>query len=155
MRRLAGMVPSAVVPFVHKDNPDEKPPHREMVTASPPRLSNPKLDLAIRDYAPGAEVVVDGLVYGSAGVNPELAAPAAADAVAEVQSLKWFWECSHCGAADTTRLFPERSQPAARPWRARTHADSSSPLGLRSIRGRSRTLRSSRCVSWNPSPSAS
>nr|WP_246748148.1 DEAD/DEAH box helicase [Methylobacterium sp. SD274] len=101
--------PTAVVPFVHKDDPDEEAApqgdgNRFRRRGYPTR----NLDLAIRDYAPGAEVVVDGLVYASAGVTLNWQRPAAANAVAEVQSLKWFWECGHCGTADTTRLFPEQ-----------------------------------------------
>ncbi|WP_449410484.1 DEAD/DEAH box helicase [Methylobacterium komagatae] len=108
--------PSAVVPFMHREDPDEEAglqgdSDRFRRRGYPTR----NLDLAIRDYAPGAEVVVDGLVYGSAGVTLNWQRPAAADAVAEVQSLKWFWECGHCGAADTTRLRPEQCVACSRP----------------------------------------
>ncbi|GJE10075.1 DEAD/DEAH box helicase [Methylobacterium longum] len=103
--------PSAVVPFVHKDDPDDEAvPQGDRDSDRFRRRGYPtrNLDLAIRDYAPGAEVVVDGLVYGSAGVTLNWQRPAAAAKVAEVQSIKWFWQCTHCAAADTTRLFPER-----------------------------------------------
>lgn len=103
--------PTAVVPFVNKDEPD-----RDEGTGSQGSDDNRfrrrdyptrNLDVAIRDYAPGAEVVVDGLVYRSAGVTLNWKRPAGENAVNEIQSLKWFWQCRDCGAADTTRLMPE------------------------------------------------
>jgi hypothetical protein len=33
--------------------------------------------------------------------------PAGESEVNEIQSLKWFWECSHCGSAGTSILHPE------------------------------------------------
>ncbi|MFJ5486145.1 DEAD/DEAH box helicase [Hansschlegelia beijingensis] len=61
------------------------------------------LDLAIRDYAPGSEVVLDGLVHTSAGVTLNWKRPATEENLAEIQSLKQFWRCSECGAADVER----------------------------------------------------
>lgn len=61
------------------------------------------LDLAIRDYAPGSEVVLDGLVHKSAGVTLNWKRPASEQNVAEVQSLRRFWRCAACGAGDTAR----------------------------------------------------
>ncbi len=61
------------------------------------------LDLAIRDYAPGSEVVLDGLVHKSAGVTLNWKRPASEENVAEVQSLRHFWRCAACGASDTKR----------------------------------------------------
>lgn len=57
------------------------------------------LDLAIRDYAPGAEVVVDGLVYTSAGVTLNWKKPATDESVRELQSLRTQWSCPECGAS--------------------------------------------------------
>jgi len=69
------------------------------------RLSGPQrsLDLAIRDYAPGSEVVLDGLVHRSAGVLLNWKRPATEEKVREVQSLKYHWTCGGCGASETTR----------------------------------------------------
>lgn len=61
------------------------------------------LDLAIRDYAPGSEVVLDGLVHRSAGVTLNWKRPANEENVAEVQSLRMLWRCEACGASDTKR----------------------------------------------------
>lgn len=64
------------------------------------------LDLAIRDYAPGSEVVLDGLVHKSAGVTLNWKRPASEESVAEVQSLRHLWRCAACGASDTKRGGP-------------------------------------------------
>lgn len=99
--------PTSVVPFIHADEPDAHAAVSDDGSRSHRRgYPTRNLDLAIRDYAPGAEVVVDGLVYRSAGVTLNWKRPAAADAVGEVQSLKWFWACRSCGTADTTHLRP-------------------------------------------------
>lgn len=70
------------------------------------------LDLAIRDYAPGSEVVLDGLVYKSAGVTLNWKRPASEEHVAEIQSLRFFWRCETCGASDVTRGRPPDFCPA-------------------------------------------
>jgi superfamily II DNA/RNA helicase len=62
-----------------------------------------QLDLAIRDYAPGAEVVLDGLVYKSEGVTLNWKRPASVEGVKEVQGLLNQWSCTRCGAADIER----------------------------------------------------
>jgi DEAD/DEAH box helicase domain-containing protein len=72
---------------------------RQFRTVGPQR----SLDLAIRDYAPGSEVVLDGLVYRSAGVTLNWKRPANEDNVAEVQSLRFPWRCVACGASDIKR----------------------------------------------------
>jgi hypothetical protein len=61
------------------------------------------LDLAIRDYAPGSEVVLDGLVHKSAGVTLNWKRPSTEENLAEIQSLRHFWHCAECGASDTRR----------------------------------------------------
>lgn len=72
---------------------------RQFRTIGPQR----SLDLAIRDYAPGSEVVLDGLVYKSAGVTLNWKRPANEENVAEVQSLRYLWRCAECGASDIKR----------------------------------------------------
>jgi len=118
--------PTAVVPFVNtdKEDDDEAPGGSDRGENRFRRRSFPtrNLDVAIRDYAPGAEVVVDGLVHKSAGVTLNWRRPAGADNVAEIQSLKWFWQCSRCGAADVARIRPE------------TCAACASPLGSEDVR---------------------
>jgi DEAD/DEAH box helicase domain-containing protein len=52
---------------------------------------------ALREYAPGAEIVLDGLVYRSAGITLNWHIPASAADVREVQAIKIAWWCSRCG----------------------------------------------------------
>ena len=81
---------------------------RQFRTVGPQR----SLDLAIRDYAPGSEVVLDGLVYKSAGVTLNWKRPANEENVAEVQSLRYLWRCAACGASDIKRGGPPDCCPA-------------------------------------------
>ncbi len=53
------------------------------------------LDIAIRDYAPGSELVVDGLVYRSDGFLPAWANPLELQGVEDLRTL---WSCDDCGA---------------------------------------------------------
>ena len=53
---------------------------------------------AIRDYAPGADVVIDGRVHRSDGVTLNWRLPPDADDVREIQSIRSAWRCRRCGA---------------------------------------------------------
>lgn len=99
--------PTGVVPFVN----DDKPPadaRDDADDSSQRRRSFPTrtLDIAIRDYAPGSEVVVDGLVYRSAGVTLNWLRPVDDVDAREIQSMKTFWSCGECGAADCVHVAP-------------------------------------------------
>lgn len=59
---------------------------------------------ALREYAPGAAVVIDGLVYESAGITLNWHAPASIDQVNELQNIRQAWRCGHCGASGTSVL---------------------------------------------------
>ena len=67
------------------------------------RHDGPKrpIDIAIREYAPGGEVVIDGLVYRSGGVTLNWQRPASDQGAREVQALRWIVRCARCGAFDT------------------------------------------------------
>lgn len=97
--------PTAVVQFIHKDEPD-----RDEVAAeegSPFRrrfFASRNLDQAMRDYAPGADVVIDGLVYRSAGITLNWKRPAGDNDARDIQSLGFVWHCRQCGAAGTLRV---------------------------------------------------
>jgi hypothetical protein len=52
-------------------------------------------DVAIREYAPGAELVIDGLVYRSEGVRPAWGGGADAS---HLEDLREHWSCCACGA---------------------------------------------------------
>lgn len=53
----------------------------------------------IREYAPGAELVIDGLVYKSSGITLNWHAPASETELKEAQLFKFAWRCKECGAA--------------------------------------------------------
>ena len=55
----------------------------------------------LREYAPGAELVMDGLVYKSSGITLNWHAPASAENVKELQLFKKAWHCNKCGASST------------------------------------------------------
>lgn len=59
---------------------------------------------ALREYAPGAEVVIDGLVYRSAGITLNWHVPASVQAVSEIQNIREAWRCRSCGASGTTGM---------------------------------------------------
>ena len=65
------------------------------------------LPIAIRDYAPGTDTVLDGRVYRSGGVTLNWHIPASQDGPSEVQSLRWMWRCRVCGSNGTRPTRPE------------------------------------------------
>ncbi len=68
------------------------------------------LSVAIRDYAPGSEVVLDGRVYKSGGVILNWHSPASADQVKEIQSLLWAWRCNSCGTSGVSMSMPKHCE---------------------------------------------
>ncbi len=100
--------------------------------------------VAIREYAPGAEVVIDGLVWTSAGVTLNWQRPAHEEGVREIQSIRYAWTCRECGESDCGReeadsclgcgsdaLERQRFlEPAGFrvDWRAQPHADTNVPV---------------------------
>jgi len=60
---------------------------------------------ALREYAPGSEVVLDGLVYRSAGITLNWHIPADQTNAREIQSIRFAWRCSHCGASGSSHSF--------------------------------------------------
>lgn len=65
------------------------------------RRELPSRDLmtALREYAPGSEVVMDGLVYRSAGITLNWHIPADQAEAREVQNIRFAWRCTKCGAS--------------------------------------------------------
>lgn len=57
---------------------------------------------ALREYAPGSEVVMDGLMYRSAGITLNWHIPATQQDASEIQGIKFAWRCHHCGASGST-----------------------------------------------------
>ena len=65
-------------------------------------LASRDLTTALREYAPGAELVMDGLVYKSAGITLNWHVPASQQDARETQALRWAWRCRSCGASGST-----------------------------------------------------
>jgi len=65
-------------------------------------LASRDLVTALREYAPGSEIVMDGLVYRSAGITLNWHIPATQEDARETQAIKFAWRCRQCGASGTT-----------------------------------------------------
>jgi DEAD/DEAH box helicase domain-containing protein len=63
------------------------------------------LPIAIRDYAPGTDTVLDGRVYRSDGLTLNWQLPAELEGPPEIQSLRWAWRCETCGGNGTHHSF--------------------------------------------------
>ncbi len=57
---------------------------------------------ALREYAPGSEVVMDGLVYRSAGITLNWHSPADQQDAREIQNIRHVWRCNQCGASGSS-----------------------------------------------------
>ena len=95
--------PTGIVSFVTTTRTDLRRREREAPTRDEsfgqrngfPTRAAP---IAIRDYAPGADVVIDGRVHRSDGVTLNWRLPSDADGVREIQSIRSAWRCRRCGA---------------------------------------------------------
>ncbi len=56
------------------------------------------LSVAIREYAPGCDIVLNGLAYRSAGLALSWHSPDSGST--EIQKVMTAWRCDHCGAID-------------------------------------------------------
>ena len=77
---------------------NDGPNRRFQLRGTPSR----QLDLAIRDYAPGSDVVVDGRVYKSAGITLSWKRPVTQESAEKIQSMGSAWRCKNCGAIGTS-----------------------------------------------------
>lgn len=73
-------------------------------------LASRDLTTALREYAPGSEVVLDGLVYRSAGVTLNWHVPADQTSAREIQDIRLAWRCHHCGASGSSHSLEAASQ---------------------------------------------
>lgn len=62
-------------------------------------LASRDLATALREYAPGAEVVINGCVYRSAGITLNWHVPASVEEARETQEIRHAWRCDNCGAS--------------------------------------------------------
>lgn len=112
--------PTQVAPFITTTVDDIK--KREIArarerTSSGRREDNlsrmrgyPSRDLAqaIREYAPGSTVVLDGRVLEVHGVTLNWKRPATDAQLREVQALRWAWRCPRCGTSGVSGHIPDR-----------------------------------------------
>ena len=75
--------------------------HREDNRMRHRDLPSRDLVTALREYAPGSDVVMDGMVYRSAGITLNWHAPAAQQQIREIQNIRIAWRCRSCGANGT------------------------------------------------------
>jgi ATP-dependent helicase YprA (DUF1998 family) len=98
--------PMWVVPFVtttKEQVEDRRNRSREDVPSLRGDHPTRHLATAIREYAPGASVTLNGMVYDSEGLVLAWKRPVTSQDVNEIQDLGWGWQCKRCGAADFTR----------------------------------------------------
>jgi DEAD/DEAH box helicase domain-containing protein len=88
----------------HRENFSDKEPSDRKAMARNGFPSRPR-SMALRDYAPGMDVVIDGRVYSSGGVTLNWQRPVDANAANELQSFQWFWHCQ-CGKAGVQTTKP-------------------------------------------------
>lgn len=62
------------------------------------------MEMAIRDYSPGTETVIDGLVHRSEGIRPSWGNRLDPGAVEDLRNL---WTCRSCNAFGTARTQPQ------------------------------------------------
>lgn len=76
--------------------------------ASKTFASLPSRDLptALREYAPGADIVLGGKVYRSGGVMLGKVLASGQELTGDSQHLPYFWHCGHCGAGATQQTWP-------------------------------------------------
>jgi ATP-dependent helicase YprA (DUF1998 family) len=107
--------PTAVLPFITdcaevRDRQRRRDDEEGGETSRNRRYDYPSrnADIAIREYAPGAEIVVDGLVWESAGVTLNWERPAHDEGAREIQSIRWSWLCRDCGESGCDRQMTQQ-----------------------------------------------
>ncbi len=124
-------------------------------------------DIAIREYAPGAEVVIDGLVWTSAGVTLNWKRPASDTNAREIQSIRTLWSCRDCHetgcSLNSEPGCPACGSPAIEnvdflepagfrvDWRAKPHAETDQVHYIEPVAPQI----SARRAAWEPLPQPS
>ncbi len=63
---------------------------------------------ALRDYAPGMDITLDGRVFHCGGVTLNWHLPAHLEAGQEIQAISWIWRCVECNGSGTRLYMPDR-----------------------------------------------
>ncbi len=95
--------PVNIVTFDNNNKNNIKQHQREDNMFQRRDLPSRDISTALKEYAPGSEVVIDGLVYKSAGITLNWHIPASNQQVKEIQSIKYIWRCRKCGASGTVQ----------------------------------------------------
>lgn len=72
-------------------------------------LASRDLTTALREYAPGSQVVMDGLVYTSAGVTLNWHIPADQQEAREIQNIRFAWRCNQCNSSGSNHSLEAAS----------------------------------------------
>ncbi|MBV9108032.1 MAG: DUF1998 domain-containing protein, partial [Gemmatimonadetes bacterium] len=118
--------PTQVVPFVTSTMDEirrekaRKPAERIDNLARSRGFPSRDLALALREYAPGSTVVLDGRVLEVHGLTLNWKVPAGDETVREVQALRFVYHCGRCGHSAVTAQPAERcgSMSCGKPVRA-------------------------------------
>lgn len=105
--------PIDVVPFINTNLDDIRADLKRQKRGTDPETDddqrghareypNRNRDMAIREYAPGADVVIGGKVFQSEGVTLSWHIPPGDVTIPEIQALRWAWSCSMCGTTGTS-----------------------------------------------------
>ncbi|ROH86127.1 DEAD/DEAH box helicase [Pseudomethylobacillus aquaticus] len=104
--------PTSLVTFnnlKHKPKYDSESKQREDNRRFRAELPTRDIVTALREYAPGSDIVMDGAVYKSAGITLNWHVPASElQAKNELQLIKFFWKCQKCGASAVTGALPSK-----------------------------------------------
>ena len=108
--------PTGVVSFIPTTLDDLKQKNKDRESreeALGKRMGYPsrQLEMAIREYAPGAEVAMDGRVYRSSGVTLNWHIPPGVENANEVQALRHVWMCRKCGITGDAIAAPLQRCP--------------------------------------------
>ena len=99
--------PSGIVPMLTTTMDDfNKKKKKTRIDQNAIRRGEPSRErsVAIREFAPGADIVLDGAVYQSAGITLNWHIPASAESLPENLPLRWSWYCRSCGSGGTSRV---------------------------------------------------
>lgn len=83
-----------------KQNSNENKPHENLFKRR--ELPSRPLPIALYEYIPGNSVAINGLIYQSNGITLNWHIPASETNVKEIQNIRVYWECPHCGGFGTS-----------------------------------------------------
>ncbi len=80
-----------------------------------------QLTVALREYAPGAGIVLDGLVYQSEGVTLNWQIPTTGEDVKGIADLRYHYRCGKCGTVKSIRGEVKRCEACGNEVQARKY----------------------------------